>query len=44
MSAPEFPGYFEVILNTDVIHSLGGANKDETVLLRSIVGYEKVQQ
>lgn len=44
LPAPEFPEYFEVILNTGVIHSLGGENKDETVLLRSLVEHEKVRQ
>lgn len=44
LSAPEFPDYFEVTVNTDVIHSLGGTHKDESVLLRFLVDYEKVRQ
>ena len=44
LPAPEFPKYFRVTVNADVVHSLGGMNKDETVLLRSLVEHEKVRQ
>ena len=42
MTAPEFPAYFKVIINSDVTHSLGGREKDETELLKSIAEDEKV--
>ena len=44
LSTPEFPRYFKVKTNSDVIHSLGGMRKDETELLKSLMEYEKVQQ
>jgi len=44
LPAPEFPNYFGVTVNADVVHSLGGTNKDETVLFRSLMEHEKVRQ
>lgn len=44
LSTSEFPEYYKVAVNADVIHSLGGASRDESVLLRSLMEHEKVRQ
>jgi len=43
MTAPEYPVDFKVIVNSDITHSLGGREKDESVLLKSLMGNEQVK-
>lgn len=44
LPAPEFPEYFKVTVNADVVHSLGGMRMDEARILELLVEHEQVPQ